>query len=425
MKTSPRFVATLSGTLSLLTLAAAPVQGQVIVATSTSSAAALRPDSLKTESSARPAASSISSALASNDPVFQAGPIGVRPHFLYRAMYGTGIEAGPGNQHDSVIQSVSPGALFDIGKYWHLDYTPTWTFYSNEAFRDTAGQTAALSGRIPHAHGMIGAAVSYESSYAMLVETGRQTHQQTLATLVEGSYKIGQHSMLETSASRSARYANAVSDAPEWTTSDWIQWSSNNWFHYEFSPRLEAAVGVGVGYAEVGVGADMSYILPQAKFVWKPFDKLSLTAQAGEETRTFETAGHPRLKSPVYTASASYQLMPTTKLSFDATRAVSASYFANEITKSRGWTVGVEQRFIQRLYLAASLTSQSTAYLASRNNASIERDDRYRALNARLSTVMIHRLSLALLYQTGRNASDDAAYVFRSNQYGMELGLQF
>jgi len=72
-----------------------------------------------------------------------------------------------------------------------------------------------------------------------------------------------------------------------------------------------------------------------------------------------------------------------------------------------------------------SYSSQSTVYLASRATSQVERDDRYRAFNARLTTVLMHRLTLALLYQTGRNASDDSAYVFHSNQYGLELGFQF
>lgn len=425
MKTQRPISRLASTTLLCAVLLVAPVYAQVIVAPSSASTPPLEAGSLTSTDTAQKPASNMASALSSGLPLIQRGPIGVRPHFVYQVLYGDGIEAGPGNQRDSYIQSVSPGLLFDIGKYWKLDYTPTWTFYSNSAFRDTAGQAATLSGRMPHPHGIFGVAQSYESSYAMLVETGRQTHQTTYASLIEGTYKLGEHTTLEANVSRSARYANAVTDAPEWTTSDWVQWSSTDWLRYEVSPRFELSAGLGLGYADIGVGADMSFILPQAKAAWKPFDKITFTAQAGEENRKFENTTHQRLKSPVYSASASYQLLPTTKFSFEASRAVSASYFANEITKSKGWSIGLEQRFIQRLYLAASLSGQTTQYLATRATAIVERDDNYRAVNARLTTVVLHRASLALLYQTGRNTSDESAYVFRSDQYGIEMSVQF
>lgn len=377
-----------------------------------------------TPSPAVPAASGFGSALASDLPLVKRGPLAIRPHVEYRILYGSGIEAGPGNPRDTSIQSVAPGALFEIGQYWRLDYTPTWTFYSNEAFRDTVDQAATLTARWPHPRGMAGLAQIYQSSHAVLAETGRQTHQQSYATLVEASYKIGQHTLFETNASRNARYANAVVDAPEWTTSDWVQWSSSNWLRYEFTPRLSAGAGVSAGYSQIGVGADMHFIQPQLQVIWRPSDKLSFAAQGGREIRRFARDTRPALNSPLYTASAAYQILPTTKLSLGATRSISASYFANEVTKSRGWTAGFEQRFLRRLYLAAELTEQETGYL--RTDAELgDRSDRYHALNLRLTTVLVHRLSVALLYQTGRNSSTRAAYAFRSNQYGLETSLRF
>jgi hypothetical protein len=411
--------------LSLLALVSSGARAQSILVPSSANSNALRTESLTSTSSVHRAASNFASALSSDDPLFQRGPIGVRPHLVFRALYGEGIEAGPGNPRDSFIESVAPGVLFDLGKYCHLDYTPTWTFYSNPAFRDTFDQTASLSARVPHSRGMVGAAESYESSYAMLVETGRQTHQVRYSTLVEGTEKLGQHVLLEASASRTARYANAVTDAPEWTTSDWVQWSATTWLRYEFSPRLDVGAGFTYGYAAIGVGANMSFTQPQARISWKPAEKISFSAQFGEEKRRFESGTRATLKSPVYTGSATYQLLPTTKLSVDAVRSVSASYFANELTKSKGWNIGLEQRLIQKLYLAVSVSEQDTQYIATRTTLLVERNDRYRAMNLRLTAVVLHRISLALIYQSARNATADAGYAFRSNQYGVEASMRF
>lgn len=420
------FIVILSKTLPLLVFLSGSMRAQSIVAqVPPSEYSPLTGTRLSSDEPAHPAASSVASALSSEAPLFQRGPIAVRPHLVYSALYADGIEAGPGNPRTTYIQSVAPGALFDLGKYWRLDYAPTWTFYSNPLFRNTADQSATLSGRVPYDHGRFGVAQGYDSSYAMLVETGRQTHQKTYSTLVEGTYALGLHTIVETTASRNARYANALTDAPEWTTSNWVQWSSTSWVRYAFSSRLEAAAGVALGYSQIGVGADMSSTQPQAKIVWKPASKLSLTAQAGEEDRRFVTGSHPRLKSPVYTVASIYQLLPTTRLFLDATRSVSASYFANEITKTKGWRLGVEQRFVQKLYLEATLAGQNTDYLSTVTAVPVQRDDRYRVATVRLTTVLLHRISIALLYQKGRNSSDRATYVVMSDQYGIETSLQF
>lgn len=425
MKTRNRSIRRKSSAFIFSVVIMVSANAQTIVGVGSSGFDPSRADKSSSSEKGRPPISSVLSALSSEKPLFQRGPLTVHPHLMYRATYGDGIEAGPGNQRDSYVQSLAPGMALDIGKHWRFDYTPTWTFYSNAAFRDTVSHAAILDGRTTLGHAVVGVAQSYESSYAVLTETGRQTHQEKYSTLVNGSWRLGQHTVIETSANRSSRYANAVADAPEWTTSDWVQWSSSNWLRYQFSTRLETAVGITVGYAQIGVGADMSFTQPQVQLTWKPADKIFLTAQAGQENRVFETGAHPRLKSPTYSAAAAYQFLPTTKLSCTASRSVSASYFANEIAKTQGWAVGLEQRLVQRLYLDAGVSGTNTAYLGTQDILTAQRADRYRALNVRLTTVVLRRTSLAVLYQTGRNYSDEETYAYQSNQYGVELSVQF
>lgn len=376
-------------------------------------------------SAARPTASSFASALASDAPLFRRGPISLRPHFEYRVLFGEDIEVAPGDTRDSTIQSVAPGLLVEIGKYWRLDYTPTWTYYSHDDFRDTSDHGVILSGRAPHARGSVGLTESYSSSHAILAQTGRQTHEEKHATMLDGTYRVGRRTFIEGNASRSVRNANAVSAAPEWALSDWVQWSAGSWVHYEFTSRLSAAAGFTAGHADVGVGTDMSFTQPQLKMAWKPGSKISLSAQAGVERRRFDHDARPALTSPVYTAAAGYQILPTTKLALSATRSVSASYFANEVTESRGWTAGLEQRLLQRLYFAADFTTLTTDYVSAQSDSATLRADEYRSMNLRLTTVLLRRATFAVVYQIGENLSGLSAYAFRSTQYGFEASVRF
>ena len=58
---------------------------------------------------------------------FHWGPVDMRPHFLYRFLYGNGIPAQPGKDTKTVINQVSPGVSLQLGSHWSLDYTPNCT----------------------------------------------------------------------------------------------------------------------------------------------------------------------------------------------------------------------------------------------------------------------------------------------------------
>ncbi len=87
--------------------------------------------------------------------------------------------------------------------------------------------------------------------------------------------------------------------------------------------------------------------------------------------------------------------------------------------------MGVEQRLLQRFFFDATFSESDTNYLATRQLTVVRRDDSYRAVNTRLSTVVFGRTAFALLFQTGRNSSDDAAYEFTSHQFGCEISHRF
>lgn len=393
---------------------------QTIVASSPSPSPSPAPASGRAISAAK-----VASALRTDLPLLQRGPVSMRPHFRYSYLYGDGIEAGPGNPRDTTIQSITPAALFEIGRYWHFSYTPTWTFYSNEAFRDTFDQIASLSGHLPYGDWVFGATQSYETSHAMLVETGRQTKQEKISSALNAVWQVGKRTQLDLGVNRSARYANAVTDAPEWTTSDWLQYATTDWLRYQLSPRLDVALGLSVGHADVSVGDDMTFTQPQAQIAWRPTQKISLSLQGGREIRRFSGTNNARLSTPIYSGAFSYQPHATTGVTLAASRSVSASYFANEITRGAGWSVTLHQRFVQRLFLETSYSENTNRYLAARALQLVRRDDTYRAINARLSTVVFRRGSFAVLYQTGRNTSDDQLYSFSTHQYGCELSYRF
>ncbi len=103
------------------------------------------------------------------------GPISAHPHLSYDFTYGDGLQATPGKPTKSIIQQVTPGALFVIGSHWTVDYSPTLSFYSSKAFHDSLDQSATLTWGAHYEDWILGLTQGYSRNSDPLVQTGTQT----------------------------------------------------------------------------------------------------------------------------------------------------------------------------------------------------------------------------------------------------------
>ena len=114
------------------------------------------------------------------------------------------------------------------------------------------------------------------------------------------------------SVSQDVRLADTFTDTREWSTQEWL--------HYEFSPRLDAAIGLSYGYVGVSPGPDMTYWKPDVQITWKATDKIAFNVQGGVERREARATNAKVLTNPVLNAGALYQLTRTTSFSLSASR---------------------------------------------------------------------------------------------------------
>jgi hypothetical protein len=347
----------------------------------------------------------------------QWGALNVRPHLFYRLLYGDGIQSSPGNQLTTTIHAISPGILFEIGDHWTLDYTPTKTFYSNRAFRDTFDNALQLRGATTFEEWVFGLSGSYVSSTQPLVQTGMQTKQEAWSTTANVGYHMGSRMLLDSSVSHSDQSAEAFTSSREWSTSDWL--------HYQIAPEWDTALGFAAGTVDVSAGSDMTYTRPQAQIGWRATNKLSFNVQGGLENRKFKSGGASDLSTPTYGASLRFQPVETTTLTFGASRTVSASYFTSQVTRSTGWTASLDQRLLEHLHLAVGIGKQKSSYIATDGTVAAGRDDDINNFNVRLSTTILRKVSIAALYQNSHNSSNLAGYAFSSSQVGLEIGWRF
>jgi len=359
---------------------------------------------------------------AGEQKLLELGPINLRPHLLYRLSYGDGIPSRPGTQTKTVINELAPGILLELGDRWHLDYTPTLRLYSSSVFRDTTDQSVIFAGGTKYQDWSLGLSQSYLSSSQPLIETASQTDQETFSTALNAAYSMSSKLSLELGLSQNFRFlgestsTNLLGSSRDWSTMDWL--------NYQFWPRFGAAIGVGFGYVGVDVGPNMTYEQLQGRINWQAGDKLSVSLNGGFEDRQFLDAGAPNVINPLYGLLIQYALFEATTISVNGNRAVSASYFQNQITETTDINGSIRQRLFKKLYFDLSGGYRLTSYRASATGLAINREDNYSYFNVRLTCPFLKRGTAAIFYQASDNASSASGFTSSSEQVGLELGYR-
>jgi len=169
----------------------------------------------------------------------------------------------------------------------------------------------------------------------------------------------------------------------------------------------------------------MTFTSPQARIGWRPTDKLIFDVHGGAEQRHFRHSGEGTLNTPIYGVSATYRPVEVTTLSLSGDRAVSASYFTNQVTQNTGWGVNLDQRLLQVLHLSAGVHRSTSHYVASAAGVLAGREDVSNSYLLRLGTSFLRRGTIGIVYQRIRNSSNSATYSFTSNETGLEIGYRF
>ncbi len=354
---------------------------------------------------------------------FQVGPLDLHPYFFYQLLYETGIQSAPGLPQSALIQNVSTGLLVDLGKNWTLEYTPTWTFYSDtqhhgtNEFHNTLDHSAALTGGLAYGDWLLGFSQTYNRSDTPLIVTGGQTEQQTFVTTFTGSYRFNTVMSMDLSASQNLAYYDKLTNSREWSTLDWL--------NYQFWPRLDGGLGVGGGYDNVSAGVDSVFEQYQARVNWRATDVTSFQIHGGLEERQFLDSTTGDLVSPIFGAEVKYAPSKVTALVLDADRTVSTSPFDDQIIESTDVTASLSQRLLKKLYLSAGGGYHWDTYVSTSSTVNTGRRDQNYSINASLTCVILKHGTMAATYQHSENSSTQAGFGYNSNQFGFQLGFQY
>jgi hypothetical protein len=361
------------------------------------------------------------------------GPIDIHPHLLYTFLYGNGIQAQPGQQSQTAINTIAPGFLLDLGKHWSIDYTPSFGFYSNPLFKDTTDQFVTLRGDWTYEDWVLGLSQSYVSSTQPLIETGAQTEQDAYATALNASYQMGGKLSLQLGLNQNFRDAEGaeLSDLKEWITQDWL--------NYQAGRTFGIGIGLILGYDDVDPGSSMPFEQLQGRINFHPGTKLTLTLSGGVEDRQFVDPSAPPLISPVFSGALQYQIFQPTTISLNASRAVTPSLFENQVEVITAVSGSVRQELSKKFslegnvgYSTEPLTSIAPGplpqyYLGTppRSTLQVVRNETVTSYRISLSYAVVERATLSVFYTLRDNSSGQSSFAYTSRQVGLSLNYRY
>lgn len=359
----------------------------------------------------------VSSSVLPPESPFRLGVVVLKPHVVYRYLYGNGLQSRPGNQQNTSVNTVSPGLQVDVGTNWFIDYTPSWTWYSDPSFIDTLDHSARLSGQAVHDEWLLKLSQSFSKTTSPLVETGAQTEQTQYSTAFDAAYRLGTQMQLDTALGHDVRFVSEFPDSRET--------SIENTFHVKLGSFLDAGPGFRLAYIDMSSGSDMTTLRPHVQVNWTPTESLTLTARGGVEKRAFKDSDRDDLNSPVASVTIDYRPLEFTRIAIDGSKDVSASYFEDQITRTEAVSASLNQRLLGHLFLTATYRRTKSKFLATTTTLPVDREDRRNTVDLRLSTRLFRRASVTLLYSNGHNSSNIPGFAFTTEQAGVEIAYRY
>lgn len=343
------------------------------------------------------------------------GPVTLRPHANYSFTYGTGIQSSPGQQQDSIIQTFSPGVLFVYDPHWTLDYTPSFTFYSDPSLKDNVAHSVALSGGTVYEDWVLGLSQAFSYTSASQVETGTQTDETSYSTSLSASHALNGKVSVDLGISQNFNFPSDFQSTKSWSTMDWL--------NYQYWPRLQVGVGAGGGYTIATPNSLNESV--QGRINWRATDKLSIGVNGGPQFMQFTDGGAAPLINPTFGGSIQYLPFEHTQLSFGGSESTASSYYDNQVTTTTSLNAGLSQRLLKHYTLSVGGGYSWANNTAVGGNASANAASEYYSVNASLGTTIFKRCSVSVFYSYSDNVTSQSGLAYSSSQMGFNLGYAF
>lgn len=347
----------------------------------------------------------------------------ISPHFTASAVYDDNVFLRGRNKKSDFIFTLSPGIGLRIGSpgsQLHLlaDYTLGVELFAGQSSRDSFNQNAVLDATWHFSKLTIGTHLGYLSVTGGSLDVGDRVRRDVLYAGITSEYLLDDKFSVELNADETWAGYRKLLDSNEIRAQLFL--------NYQLSEKLKLGIGGTYGKVDVQDGSDQNYEQALVHAIYKPTEKLALTANAGCEFRQF-TGGVGDTATPVFSFGAVYRPFERTSISLDAHRRIYASAaLVNQDYVATGFTATIRERLTQTFSVSLAGGYENTDYRRTSEGVSATRNDNYLFLRPAVDWAVRDWLSVGIFHEFSRNASHgEGARSFTRNRIGVIASIYF
>ena len=385
--------------------------------------------------------------LSSKESTLRLGGLDLFPHAAGQVQYDDNILISHTDALKDVIWTVSPGLTLagggvgaylpgsvtveqlrnllyyslveDVtrpGRFFAVDYTPSFIFYTDHSKYDNVGQSVKLSSGYSFSRLALGLDFDYDRAQVKNAGVGTLTEESIYDARVRSRYDLTDRTSLEVNG----RYYRL--DYVDPVYQGYQEVSNENWLNRTFADRLSLGVGLVVGRDFPQDSSDQTFERSLVRAVYRLSGKLYFSSSLGAEFRQYDS-GESGTLSPVLGITGTYQLREGTTLSLEGHGLQEPSPYGGYNDNRWGGGAGVRQRLFSRVYVESTAGYDNIRYnfYGTQGQTSSARSDNYFYGRLTFEYEFNRHVVGSLFYTYYRDNSSYAAYSYDDTVVGLKV----
>jgi len=302
------------------------------------------------------------------------------------------------------------------GRFFAVDYTPSFIFYTDHTEYDNVGESVKLSSGYSFSRLALGLDFDYDRAQVKNAGVGSLTEESTYDARFRSRYDLTDRTSLEVNG----RYYRLDYDDPLYQ--GYQEVSNENWLNRTFADRLSLGAGLVVGRDLPQASSDQTFERALVRAVYRLSGKLYFSSSLGVEFRQYDS-GESSTLHPVLGLTGTYQVREGTTLSLEGHGLQEPSPYGGYNDTRWGGSAGVRQRLFSRVYAEASAGYDDIQYnfYGTQGQSSSSRSDNYFYGRLTLEYEFNRHLVGSLFYTYYRDNSSYVVYSYDDSILGLKV----
>lgn len=358
-----------------------------------------------------------------------------------RSVYDDNINLSHDNRIKDFYTSIEPAIMLGFGdidarveNYIRLDYLPAVFLFADHSENDSVQHVVRVEGqyRINRLTLNLSQMVQIMDGVDVQTQNTSGSLDQQVNLDVAGRTKFN----IYTTHLNAAYYLTGktfISSGADYTATHYSQLISsdvlaaNIFINYNYSPKMIVGIGGTFGDNRVDEpNPDQTFQQVNARLSYQATGKIDLVASGGVEFRHFDGDMRDQYVSPVFEIGLRYEPFDGTKISLTANqRVLNSAVLAAQNYTVTNFSVGVQQRLLNRFYLGVNAGYENSDYFSTISNAGGTRQDDYFFVQPSIAVRVTRFWSMGAYYLYRANDSSFDVFSFHDNQVGLRASLKF